>query len=834
MLSTENLHTVYGSSPERCLILYPDAPRYTIAYANQHYLRAINKNSADVIGRGLFEAFPEQDTDFNKATDIAFSLKQVLELHTLHKSPLFRYDLKNTATNSFEPRFWICETYPLINDLGEIEYIVRMPIDVTHFISEDDNYVGKSELQKTQSSIFQNHPDAVFTLDMKGNFLSVNKNLIQISACAEADLLKMSFRPFIDPADVELVNSHFEKAKTGEVLNFNARAINAHGAHLVLNITHLPIIINSEVVGVYVVAKDVTAVKKAESQLEAYNHRITNILESITDAFVTLDRDFTVTYWNKEAENILSKSREDAIGKNLWHLYPDAVQQKFYIEYNRALKENISLQFQEYLEVMNCWLEVNVYPSEEGLSVFFKDVTKRIEIEKQLKMAKAQYQNLFDLSPLPNWVFDMATLAILDVNNAAIQHYGYSREEFMNLTLRDIRPEEEVGALMEILERDIFPTQYSSELYPSSHFCLHKKKSGEIINVEVKGSTISFQGRSARLCLILDVTERLKAAHELSVSEQRFKALVQEGSDLIHIIDEYGILKYVSPNTERVLDDVFQVGEEAFKYIDPVDKARFLNAISTLSKGECSKLPAFRYLDRKDEVHWLESTITNLMEDPAVKGFVANTRIVTEQINSALKIKESVEQYEIVSEATNDAIYEWNFAHNYLNWNKGFQVLFGHDRCDKDLDRWFNNLHPEDKDAVIAHLNATMQSNEAKFTLEYRFKCADGQFKHVLDRGYLIYDDAGKPMRIIGAMQDVTDRINYIQRLEEKNEKLIEISWMQSHVVRAPLAQILGLSELLACDERDKEKMQLLKRLRGSANELDQVIKSIIQKAEGL
>ncbi|MDB5020458.1 MAG: hypothetical protein JWQ28_1585, partial [Pedobacter sp.] len=516
MLSLENLRTVFGKCPETCLVMYPDAPRFTIAYANANYLEATNRTAVDIVGKGIFEAFPGTQVDLHKDSDIKTSLEQVLEHKSVHKSSLFRFNLPDQASSTNEPHFWISETYPLINDCGSIEYIVRSVQDVTQFVS----------------------------------------------------------------------------------------------------------------------AKDITTISKAEQQIEAHHQRIANILESVTDGFLALDRNFTVTYWNKEAERILCKSREEAMGENLWSLYPEAVHKKFYSEYHKALSENVSRQFQEYLDVVQCWLEVTAYPSEDGLSIFFKDISDRIAAEEQLKEANEQYQNLFDLSPAPNWVYDVETLAILDVNKASLDHYGYSKEEFLRMTLTDVRPTEDLTEFMNVINKEVKPFMVSGG--SSDHIKLgrHKKKSGEIINVEVKGSNISFQGRVARLALIIDVTERMRSAHELSVSEQRFRALVQEGSDLIQIIDEHGFYKYVSPNAHRVLKRVFKVGDKAFASVVEPDKQDVLHALNKLQNGECTKLPRVRCRDMNNEIQWMEITLTNLMDDPAVNGIVSNSRNVTEQINS--------------------------------------------------------------------------------------------------------------------------------------------------------------------------------------------------------
>jgi PAS domain S-box-containing protein len=831
MLSIENLRTVFGSAPNGCLVLYPDAPRFTIAYANQVYLDAVRR-SDDIIGQGVMEAFPESSWEEGSSTYLESSLQEVMAQRTAHRTPLFRYDVNNFETDTNEVHFWTCDTYPLLNDFDSIEYIVRIPTDVTQLIPENirNGNAGNLQLKDSENPLFVNSPDAVFTVDLCGNFLTVNRRLVEITEFPEEELLKRSYKSFVHPTDQQLVADHFERARNGEIGHFEARALSARAKGSLLKVTYLPILINNEVTGVYIIAKDITDIKKAEKKLEAYNQRISNILESVTDGFLALDHNFTVTYWNKEAERILLKSREEAIGKNLWDIYPQAFYLKFYSEYQRSLAENVSVQFQEFLREINGWLEVTVYPSEDGLSVFFKDITDRIKGEEQLKQAKEQYQNLFDLSPLPNWVYDMETLAFLDVNKAAVEQYGYSRDEFLSKSLRDIRPAEDIKELLEVIKTDVITNHNSKSV------ARHVKKSGEVIAVEVKGATISFQGRIARLVLVIDITERLRAARELSISEQRFKALVQEGSDLIHIIDALGHFKYVSPNAHmQGLSRHIRVGDKAFNSVIEEDREEIVKAFSNLAKGECLKLPPFRYADQENKIHWMETILTNLIDDPAVEGVVANTRDITERINYESQIKESIERYNIVSKATSDAIYEWNLLKQSLKWSQGFEVLFGHDYSSSDADdRWLSRLHPEDKAGVLKFMNNAFRAKQPKITQEYRFRCADGSYKFVLDRSYLIYNELGKPIRIIGAMQDITERLNYIRKLEETNKKLTDISWLQCHVVRAPLAQIMSLAELLNYDEACGEKKELLNYLRDSAAELDEVVREIIERTEGI
>ncbi len=123
----------------------------------------------------------------------------------------------------------------------------------------------------------------------------------------------------------------------------------------------------------------------AEKQLKEYSDQITDILESIGDGFFTLDHNWIVTYWNKEAEKQSGIKREDIVGKNLWEVYPEAIQQKFYSEYHKAIEQKITVHFEEYLPPIDGWLEVSAYPSPRGLSVYFKNVTEKRVQKKQLE-----------------------------------------------------------------------------------------------------------------------------------------------------------------------------------------------------------------------------------------------------------------------------------------------------------------------------------------------------------------------------------------------------------------------------------------------------------------
>ncbi len=130
---------------------------------------------------------------------------------------------------------------------------------------------------------------------------------------------------------------------------------------------------------------DVTAEKKAEREK-------VETLQRIGDAFFAVDEDWTVTYWNKKAEEVLDMPSEDVVGQNLWEVYDDAVELDFYTQYHKAVNEQVMVNFEEYYPGVEKWFEVSAYPSDTGLSVYFRDITERKKNHERLKQLNKELE----------------------------------------------------------------------------------------------------------------------------------------------------------------------------------------------------------------------------------------------------------------------------------------------------------------------------------------------------------------------------------------------------------------------------------------------------------
>lgn len=239
------------------------------------------------------------------------------------------------------------------------------------------------------------------------------------------------------------------------------------------------------------------------------------------------------------------------------------------------------------------------------------------------------YRNLFQFSPQPTFVYDPVSLKFLDVNDAAVNDYGYSREEFLAMDLTDIRPEEDIKDFMHMIKNELQEGFYHTT--PARH----RKKSGEIMLVFTKGNSIPYNGKEARLVMAIDETARIKAEEALMTSERRFKTLIHDGADLIFILDTDNNYLYVSPNAERLLhiqpDSL--LGKNVFDFIHPLDLPLFKTEFAKLNSLKSIDLTPFRYTNGNNEIRWAEMVVTDLRNEPGIEGILANARDITQRTN---------------------------------------------------------------------------------------------------------------------------------------------------------------------------------------------------------
>lgn len=191
---------------------------------------------------------------------------------------------------------------------------------------------------------------------------------------------------------------------------------------------------DSSINGIVINSRDITERKLSAAALEKSQQQIVNILEKITDGFFTLNCNYEFTYVNPKAEQWLQRRRQELIGKNIWGEFPETIDTIFFEQFYRSVSDKTHVKFEASYPPLNVWFEVETYPSEEGLSVFFQNITDRKNAEDALRRSESRYRILsqitsdfgysFKVLPDNTWFCEWMTEAFTNIT-------GYTAKEIV-------------------------------------------------------------------------------------------------------------------------------------------------------------------------------------------------------------------------------------------------------------------------------------------------------------------------------------------------------------------------------------------------------------------
>jgi PAS domain S-box-containing protein len=327
------------------------------------------------------------------------------------------------------------------------------------------------------------------------------------------------------------------------------------------------------IIGIACTSVDITAVKRAELAHNESNAKMHEFLESIPDAFISIDHDWRYIYVNKKAEHILGSPREDIIGKDMRTEY--AKGDKAVDRYQVVFDKRAPQTFEEYEEHLGKWFDTRAFPSRDGISIYLRDITERKEIELKLRESEERLRFSLESTHTGAWDIDLVDQTAF----RSLEHdriFGY-QEILPQWTLDDFLhhalPEYREPVKKMVAEATAAHTGWTYE-------CQIRRADGQIRWIWFTGNhRKDLTGRERVAGIVQDITERKKAEQALSESEERFRGLVLASSDVLYRMNA-DWSEMIQLNSSGFLEETLAPNPSwRLDYIHPMDLSRLNEAI---------------------------------------------------------------------------------------------------------------------------------------------------------------------------------------------------------------------------------------------------------------
>ena len=371
------------------------------------------------------------------------------------------------------------------------------------------------------------------------------------------------------------------------------------------------------------------------------------------------------------------------------------------------------------------------------------------------------------------WVFDVESLRFLAINEAAIRRYGYSRAEFLRMTILEIRQEKGIPAL-----RDIVASQYIGR--ENSTRCKHRRKDGTVIDVEITMEAVEWSGRSARLVMATDITERKRTEEQLVQSEESYREFVEQSPDAV-LVHRQGEILFANKacvllfgaSSAREL-----IGMQMFEFVHPDDREGVRKRIREYDRDFTNvrhNETRLIGLNGKETYTEVVARSIDFLGKPAMQ---VAYRDVSQRKQAEKRLQESeaslaaAQRIAHLGSWERDLIDLDDWANNPLRWSDEiFRILgYGVGEVEASRANFDRTIHPDDRIRIREVMSSAIRERKP-YSTDYRIILPSGSQRALHSQADIVYDEkTGKPLKIVGILQDVTEQ----KRAEERFRGLLE------------------------------------------------------------
>lgn len=360
---------------------------HRIIFANRAFLDLFGLDKKNVIGKTLAENVPENER------------KQFLEVDRNVLETGISDCREEALTLGGQTHTIITRKARLIDESGN-----KFLVGSIHNITERKAAEKKlKENEQRLSSIFDAVGDVIFMLKVEAGdqyrFVSVNNSFAKVTGIPEEMILGKRVNEVIPKASLPFVLNEYRMAIKTKSLRRWEETSDYPNWRLIGDVCIVPIY-NDQGDCTHLIGSvhDITERKQAEIKLKEYSNRLSATLESISDAFVSLDNNWCYTYMNKKAGEIFGRYPQEMIGKHIWTEFPEGIGQPFYHTYYKAVETQEFQFLEEYYPPYDRWFENRIYPTKDGLSIFFHDISDRKRAENTILQKSKDLTALLKIS----------------------------------------------------------------------------------------------------------------------------------------------------------------------------------------------------------------------------------------------------------------------------------------------------------------------------------------------------------------------------------------------------------------------------------------------------
>jgi PAS domain S-box-containing protein len=596
--------------------------------------------------------------------------------------------------------------------------------------------------------------DVICVTDREGRFLYVNEAARMQWGYAPDELVGQPFPKYIFSGD-PVGAAHPHAGKTSVYFENRFLHKSGHIVHLSWSSTYDP------ATGLaYYTSRDVSAKKKEAEAQEAERRKMerewklmADILDSVGEGFLALDREWRVTFWNERARQITGLSREEVMGRCFWEIYPSGKETVAYEAYHRAVEEDKPVHFDFYFPLLDSTFSVNVYPTPDGVSVTFINITEHLRQKQALRVINERYEFVMQATSDILWDWDLSNNELF-LSNSFSRILGYELPEdkySIELWSEKIHPDDlpRVSERLRSILRDP-EAGYREEIYR------FVRTDGQVLILKDRAVIIrNSEGRAIRMTgSAQDITRERLAEVEVERRERRFRAMVQAGQDVIVLLDDQFRVQYVSANAEEICGFAEKdlKGVLGFDRIHPQDLGMLFREGKKIVSCRRLTLPPFRFKVKSGAYHWAEATINNHLGNADIRGFVVNLRDITKRKTA----EDERRRLSMVAEKSVNAIVITD-VHERIIWvNEAFEKMCGY-TLDEVRNRRPGQIlqgagtAPETKDYIRECMRSRLP-----FSCEILNYRKGGKGYWAVLQGQPIFDEQGNVEQFFAIITDIT------------------------------------------------------------------------------